>query len=71
MDEKGLNFKIENCSFFFGRQKLVIGDAHRMSRWRSALFIFLAINSMDAASFFDIPTDKIVKSEAKKNCKSN
>ena len=61
LNEQGLDFKMETTSFFFGRQKLLIGEKHRMSRWRSALFIFMARNSMDAAAFFDIPTDKIIE----------
>jgi KUP system potassium uptake protein len=44
-----------------GREKLSIGPNPVMSRWRSNLFIFVSRNSMDAASFFGIPRDRIIE----------
>ena len=32
-----------------------------MSHWRANLFLFMSRNAMDAASFFDIPPDKIIE----------
>ena len=59
--EKGVEFKLENTSFFLGRVKLIIGDKPKMSLWRSNLFIFLSKNSMDASSFFGIPSDQVIE----------
>ncbi|UCH19524.1 MAG: potassium transporter Kup [Deltaproteobacteria bacterium] len=59
--EQGLNFKLEEASYYLGREKLSIGSNPVMSRWRSNLFIFLSRNSMDAASFFGIPPDRIIE----------
>ena len=59
--EQGLNFKLEEASYYLGREKLSIGSDPAMSRWRSNLFIFLSRNSMDAASFFGIPPDQIIE----------
>jgi KUP system potassium uptake protein len=59
--EKGVAIKLENTSFFLGREKLVIGDPPKMSRWQSNLFIFLSKNSMDASSFFGIPSDQVIE----------
>jgi KUP system potassium uptake protein len=59
--EKGVEINFENPSFFLGREKLVIGEKPKMSRWRSNLFLFLSKNSMDASSFFDIPSDQVIE----------
>ncbi len=59
--EKGVEFKLENTSFFLGRVKLIIGDKPKMSLWRSNLFIFLSKNSMDASSFFGIPSNQVIE----------
>jgi len=59
--EKGLEIKADNASFFLGRERLVIGDAPKMSRWRSNLFILLSRNAMDAASFFNIPAERVIE----------
>jgi KUP system potassium uptake protein len=59
--EKGVEFKLENTSFFLGRVKLIIGDKPKMSLWRSNLFLFLSKNSMDASSFFGIPSNQVIE----------
>ncbi|MGD8889111.1 MAG: potassium transporter Kup [Desulfobacterales bacterium] len=59
--EQGLNFKLEEASYYLGREKLSIGTDPVMSRWRSNLFIFMSRNAMDAASFFGIPPDQIIE----------
>jgi len=59
--EKGVEFKLESTSFFLGRVKLIIGDKPKMSLWRSSLFIFLSKNSMDASSFFGIPSNQVIE----------
>lgn len=59
--EQGLNFKLEEASYYLGREKLAIGSDPLMGRWRSNLFIFLSRNSMDAAAFFGIPPDRIIE----------
>jgi KUP system potassium uptake protein len=59
--EKGLEFKMENSSFFLGREKLTIGKRAGMSRLRKTLFRFMSRNAMDPASFFDIPPNKVIE----------
>jgi len=59
--EKGLEFKMEDVSFFLGREKLSIGNHPKMSRWRAGLFLFLSRNATDAASFFGIPPDQVIE----------
>ena len=59
--EKGVEFKLENTSFFLGREKLIITDKPKMNLWRSTLFLFLSKNSMDASSFFGIPSNQVIE----------
>ena len=59
--EKGPEFKIDSASFFLGREKLSIGESPKMSRWRCNLFLFMSRNAADAASFFQIPPDRIIE----------
>lgn len=58
---KGINLEMKEASFFLGREKLSIGEQPEMSRWRSHLFLFLARNAMDAAAFFDIPSNQVIE----------
>jgi KUP system potassium uptake protein len=60
-NEQGLNFKLEEASYYLGRERLFIGSDPVMSGWRSNLFIFLSRNSMDAALYFGIPPDQIIE----------
>ena len=58
---KGVNLDMKEASFFLGREKLSIGEHPVMWGWRSHLFLFLARNAMDAAAFFDIPSDQVIE----------
>ena len=58
---KGVNLDMKEASFFLGREKLSISEHPEMWRWRSHLFLFLARNAMDAAAFFDIPSDQVIE----------
>jgi KUP system potassium uptake protein len=59
--EKGIDIKLEDTSFYLGRVKLIISDNPKMSRWRSNLFLVLYRYSMDASSFYSIPSDQVVE----------
>jgi KUP system potassium uptake protein len=59
--EKGVEIKSEGTSFFLGGAKIIIGDNPKMSRWRSALYLFLFKNSMDASSYYEIPSNQVIE----------
>jgi KUP system potassium uptake protein len=59
--EKGSTFKLEEASYYLGRERLSISPDAVMGRLRSDLFIFMSRNSMDAASFFGIPPGQIIE----------
>ncbi len=58
---KGVNLDMKEASFFLGREKLSISEHPAMWSWRAHLFLFLARNAMDAAAFFDIPSDQVIE----------
>jgi KUP system potassium uptake protein len=58
---KGVIVDMQEASFFLGREKLSISDHPKMWRWRAHLFLFLARNAMDAAAFFDIPSNQVIE----------
>jgi KUP system potassium uptake protein len=57
----GMNVDMKDANFFLGREKLTISDKPGMSRWRAHLFLFLSRNAMDAAGFYDIPSDQVIE----------
>ncbi len=59
--ENGLNLEMKEASFFLGREKLGISNKPKMSRWRSNLFIFLSNHSLDASSYFGIPSNQVIE----------
>ena len=58
---QGLDIKKESTTFFIGREKLVIGENSKFSRWRANLFIFMSRNATDAGSFFNLPGDQVIE----------
>ena len=59
--DKGVDIKFETVSFFLGQEKLILGAKPKMGKWRSYLFLFLSKNSMDAGSFFGIPSNQVIE----------
>jgi KUP system potassium uptake protein len=59
--QQGMEFALENASFFLGKEKLSAGNNPKMGRWRTGLFMFMSRNAMDASAFFDIPPDRIIE----------
>jgi KUP system potassium uptake protein len=58
---QGINVELKEASFFLGREKLAVGKKPLMGRLRAQLFLFLSRNAMDAAGFFDIPSDQVIE----------
>ena len=58
---QGLDINSDISSFYLGREKLVPGTSPQMTRWRTNLFIFMSRNATNAASFLDLPADKVVE----------
>ena len=61
MREQGLDFTLENTSFFLGREQIVPGKRLAMSVWRSKLFAFLSHSAQEAATYFNVPGDQVIE----------
>ena len=58
---QGLDLDLETASFYIGRESLVIAEESTMARWRASLFLFMSRNATDAASFFNLPADRVIE----------
>jgi KUP system potassium uptake protein len=59
--EKGLDFPLEEVSFFLSRERFVQRKRPELTRWRRAVFAFLSRNAIDATSFYGIPAGQVVE----------
>jgi KUP system potassium uptake protein len=52
---------IEHCTFFLGRETVLPAIGGGMARWRQHLFAFMTRNSQRAATFFNVPPDRVME----------
>jgi KUP system potassium uptake protein len=52
---------IDNTTFFLGRETLLPAGGGGMARWRQHLFAFMSRNSQRAATFFNVPPDRVME----------
>jgi KUP system potassium uptake protein len=57
----GLELTPSAASFYLGRETVLPTGKGSMAGWRKRLFIFLHRNARSAASFFDIPANRVVE----------
>jgi KUP system potassium uptake protein len=57
----GLEMKLEETTFFLGRESLLIGNKRGMARWRKRLFAFMSRNATPPTSYFNIPPNRVVE----------
>ncbi len=50
-----------DTSYYLGRERLVITDKAKMSRWRKKLFALMSRNARSATEFFQIPPNRVVE----------
>ncbi|MBI2393562.1 MAG: potassium transporter Kup [Deltaproteobacteria bacterium] len=60
-EERGLQTRRHDTSYFLGRETLLIGDKKGMARWRKVLFAFMSRNARPANAFFHIPPNRVVE----------
>jgi KUP system potassium uptake protein len=58
---RGLSFDMMTTSFFVSRAVIVSSPTPGFAEWRERLFRTLSRNSMNAADFFKIPTNRVVE----------
>jgi KUP system potassium uptake protein len=59
--EQGLEFSMDDTSFFIGHERLQEDGASGMWRWQAALFRYLSRNAFDVAAFYQIPTNQVIE----------
>jgi KUP system potassium uptake protein len=57
----GLALDLDQSTFFLGRETLVPGEHPSLSRWRVALYMWLASNAQSPARFFHLPPGRVVE----------
>ncbi len=58
---QGLDLRLEQTSFYVGRESLVIGEKPAMARWRASLFVFMSRNASNATSFYGLPVEQVIE----------
>ncbi len=59
--EQGLDFPLQEVSFFLSRERILSQRKPGMSPWRERLFAFLSRNSLGATTYFGIPSSQVVE----------
>ncbi|MBE7484417.1 MAG: potassium transporter Kup [Polyangiaceae bacterium] len=54
-------WSLEHTTFFMGRETLLPVGGTGMSRWRQHVFSFMNRNSQRAATFFNVPPDRVLE----------
>ena len=58
---QGLALEMDQSTFFLGREMLVPGEHPSLSRWRVALYMWLASNALSPARFYQLPPGRVVE----------
>jgi KUP system potassium uptake protein len=61
MEHHILSSSVEHCTFFLGRETVLPAVGGGMARWRQHLFAFMTRNSQRAATFFNVPPDRVME----------
>jgi KUP system potassium uptake protein len=57
----GIHFDHTQVTYFLGKERLVVSKKRTMFIWQKRLFQFLAHNSLDATTFFNLPSNRVVE----------
>jgi KUP system potassium uptake protein len=57
----GLAVDLDSATFFLGRETLVPDEHPAISRWRVALYMWLASNALSPARFYHLPPGRVVE----------
>lgn len=62
--ERHVGIDNQDTTYFLGRETVIVTDRPGMATWREHLFTFLRRNSTSAASYFNLPTDRVMELSA-------
>jgi len=57
----GVKFDQMNVTYFLGKERFVVSKKKTMFRWQKIIFRYLAHNSLDATTFFNLPSNRVVE----------
>jgi KUP system potassium uptake protein len=57
----GMDLKLEDITFFLGRETVIAAERPGMAIWREHIFAFLSRNAQRATAFFNIPADQVIE----------
>lgn len=57
----GFQTKIDEVSFYIGKDTLLTTGTGKMSLWRKSLFAFLSRNARPATMYYEIPSDRVIE----------
>lgn len=57
----GVQFDPGQVTYFLGKEKLILSKRHTMPKWQKRIFQYLTHNSLDATSFFNLPSNRVVE----------
>jgi len=60
-NKSGLAAKMQDTSFFLGRERLITTGKSPMARWRKKLFGVMSRNAQSATEYFSIPPNRVVE----------
>jgi len=60
-DIDGMEFELEETTFFLGRETMLATKKPGMAIWREKLFAWMSRNGKRAASYFHIPSERVVE----------
>jgi KUP system potassium uptake protein len=58
---QGLSAKMQETSFYLGRERIITTGKTPMARWRKKLFALMSRNAQSATEFFQIPPNRVVE----------
>jgi KUP system potassium uptake protein len=61
LNERGVPVRLLETSFYLGRETILPTGKTRFARWRKRLFIYLSRNAQSAATFFNLPPNRVVE----------
>jgi KUP system potassium uptake protein len=56
-----LRLEPESTDYFLGRETVRPTDRPGMARWREVLYVLMVRNATDAATYFDLPEDRVIE----------
>ena len=61
IEEGLLPIKLDDVTYYLGRETFIAGTKGRMGPWTESLFAFLNRNAHSAPLYFGVPTEKVVE----------